>query len=86
MASVSAFWVTRSEEYRTIKALAFNALTMFPYVYTCESSFSIMNAIKTQGRNQLTTKNLENCLWIKVTNISPDIQKIVADWKCQFSH
>lgn len=84
--SVSAFWVACSEEYSTIKRLAFYVLTMFPSTYTCESTFSSMNAIKTHERNRLTHKNLENCLRIKVTSISPDIQKIVTDGRCQFSH
>ncbi|XP_033987943.1 SCAN domain-containing protein 3-like [Trematomus bernacchii] len=84
--SVSAFWVGSSEEYSTIKRLTFYVLTMFPSTYTCESSFSSMNAIKTHERNRLTHKNLENCLRIKVTSISPDIQKIATDGRCQFSH
>ncbi|KAK1875836.1 SCAN domain containing protein 3 [Dissostichus eleginoides] len=84
--SVSAFWVACSEEYSTIKRLTFYVLTMFPSTYTCESSFSSMNAIKTHERNRLTHKNLENCLRIEVTSISPDIQKCVTDGRCQFSH
>ncbi|KAJ4942392.1 hypothetical protein JOQ06_012258 [Pogonophryne albipinna] len=40
----------------------------------------------THERNRLTHKNLENCLRIKVTSISPDIQKIATDGRCQFSH
>uniref|UniRef100_UPI00358F329E general transcription factor II-I repeat domain-containing protein 2A-like n=1 Tax=Myxine glutinosa TaxID=7769 RepID=UPI00358F329E len=63
--SVGAFWVACSEEYSMIKRLAFYVLTMFPSTYTCESSFSTMNAIKTHERNRLRNKNLENCLWIK---------------------
>jgi len=84
--SVSAFWVACSEEYSNIKRLAFYVLTMFPSTYVCESSFSSMNAIKTNQRNRLTHKNLENCLRIKVTSISPDIQRIVTDGRCHFSH
>uniref|UniRef100_UPI00358DDDAA SCAN domain-containing protein 3-like n=1 Tax=Myxine glutinosa TaxID=7769 RepID=UPI00358DDDAA len=63
--SVGACWVACSEEYSMIKRLAFYVLTMFPSTYTCESSFSTMNAIKTHERNRLRNKNLENCLWIK---------------------
>lgn len=84
--SVSAFWVACSEEYSNIKRLAFYVLTMFPSTYVCESSFSSMNAIKTHERNRLTHKNLENCLRIKVTSISPNIQRIVTDGRCHFSH
>lgn len=84
--SVEDFWIACSEEYRWIKKLAFYVLTMFPSTYTCESSFSSMNAIKTQEKNRLTHKNLENCLRIKVTSLSPDIQKIVTERRCQFSH
>ncbi|XP_071380293.1 SCAN domain-containing protein 3-like [Centroberyx affinis] len=84
--SVDEFWITCSEEYRWIKKLAFYVLTMFPSTYTCESTFSSVNAIKTHERNRLMHKNLENCLRIKMTSISPDIQKIVTEGRCQFSH
>ncbi|XP_042338408.1 SCAN domain-containing protein 3-like [Plectropomus leopardus] len=84
--SLEDFWIACSEEYRWIKKLAFYVLTMFPSTYTCELSFSSMNAIKTHARNRLTRKNLENCLWIKLTSMSPDIQKIVTEGRCQFSH
>ncbi|KAK0152133.1 SCAN domain-containing protein 3 [Merluccius polli] len=84
--SVSAFWVACSEEYSTIKNLAFYVLTMFPSTYMCESAFSSMNAIKTHERNRLTHKNLENCLRISVTTVTPDIRSIVANNRCQFSH
>ncbi|KAM3860305.1 SCAN domain-containing protein 3-like [Diretmus argenteus] len=84
--SVDDFWIACSEEYRWVKKLALYVLTMFPSTYTCESSFSSMNAIKTHERNRLTHKNLENCLRIKVTSISPDIQKIVTKGRCNFAH
>ena len=86
--TVSAFWVGQlcSEEYSNLKKVALYILTMFPSTYVCESSFSAMNAIKTHERNRLTHQNLENCLRIKVTSISPDIQKIVTSGRCQFSH
>ncbi|XP_059210109.1 SCAN domain-containing protein 3-like [Centropristis striata] len=86
--SVCAFWIGLlcSEEYSNLKTVALYTLTMFPSTYMCESSFSAMNAIKTHERNRLTHKNLENCLRIKVTSISPDIQKIVTSGRCHFSH
>ncbi|KAK0137495.1 SCAN domain-containing protein 3 [Merluccius polli] len=83
--SVSAFWVACSEEHST-KNLAFYVLTMFPSTYTCESAFSSMNAIKIHERNRLTHTNLENCLRISVTTVTPDIRSIVANNRCQFSH
>ncbi|XP_053177223.1 SCAN domain-containing protein 3-like [Scomber japonicus] len=86
--SVSAFWVGLlcSKEYSNLKTMALYIQTMFPSTYVCESSFSAMNAIKTHERNRLTHKNLENCLRIKVTSISPDIQQIVTSGRCHFSH
>uniref|UniRef100_A0A3B3Q8E9 HAT C-terminal dimerisation domain-containing protein n=1 Tax=Paramormyrops kingsleyae TaxID=1676925 RepID=A0A3B3Q8E9_9TELE len=76
--TVTAFWVglLGSEEYSNLNKLALFILPMFPSTYVCESSFSAMNAIKTHERNRLTNQNLVNCLRIKVTSISPDIQKI----------
>ena len=72
--SVSDFWIACSEEYK--KKLAMYVLTMFPSTYTCESAFSSMNAIKTYERNRLTNENLENCLRISVTSVTPDIKKM----------
>ena len=86
--TVNTFWVGLlcSEEYSNLKKVALYILTMFPSTYVCESSFSAMNAIKTHERNRLTHQNLENCLRIKVTSISPDIEKIVTSGRCHFSH
>ncbi|XP_031424446.1 SCAN domain-containing protein 3-like [Clupea harengus] len=84
--SVSDFWIACSEEYGAIKKLAMYVLTMFPSTYTCESAFSSMNAITTYERNRLTNENLENCLRISVTSVTPDIKKIATSGKCQFSH
>ena len=84
--SVEDFWIGCSEEYMGIKKLALYVLTKFPSTYTCESSFSSMNAIKTHERNRLTNASLENCLRIKVTSLSPDIHKIVTEGRSHFSH
>ncbi|XP_076137839.1 zinc finger BED domain-containing protein 5-like [Alosa pseudoharengus] len=84
--SVEDFWIGCSEEYTGIKKLALYVLTMFPSTYTCESSFSSINAIKTHERNRLTNANLENCLRIKVTSLSPDIHTIVTEGRSHFSH
>uniref|UniRef100_A0A8C5FQQ1 DUF4371 domain-containing protein n=1 Tax=Gadus morhua TaxID=8049 RepID=A0A8C5FQQ1_GADMO len=84
--SVEDFWIGCSEEYMGIKKLALYVLTMFPSTYTCESSFSSMNAIKTHERNRLTNASLENCLRIKVTSLSPDIHKILTEGRSHFSH
>ena len=84
--SLSDFWIACSEEYGAIKKLAMFVSTMFPSTYTCELAFSSMNAIKTYGRNRLTNENLENCLQISVTSVTPDIKKNVTSGKCQFSH
>ena len=87
--SVVAFWVglLGSEEYSNLRHVALYVLTMFPPTYVCESSFSAMNVIKTHERNRLNDKNLENCLRIKLTSISPDIHRLVTSGKCcPFSH
>ena len=84
--SKTAFWLSCSEEYSNIKILAFYVLTMFPSTYVCESAFSSMNAIKTHERNRLTNKNLENCLRIKLTSISPDFRGLATSGRCHFSH
>uniref|UniRef100_A0A8C6S850 DUF4371 domain-containing protein n=1 Tax=Neogobius melanostomus TaxID=47308 RepID=A0A8C6S850_9GOBI len=72
--------------YREVKKLVFYVLTMFPSTYTCESTFSSMNAIKTHERNRLTHNNLENALRLKVASLTPDFKKIVEEGKFQYSH
>ncbi|XP_033833370.1 SCAN domain-containing protein 3-like [Periophthalmus magnuspinnatus] len=84
--SLCAFWLSCPEDYGEVKKLAFYVLTMFPSTYTCESTFSSMNAIKTHERNRLTNSNLENALRLKVTSLTPDIKKIVKEGKFQYSH
>ncbi|CAL9706387.1 unnamed protein product [Knipowitschia caucasica] len=84
--SLCTFWLSCPEDYSEVKKLAFYVLTMFPSTYTCESTFSSMNAIKTHERNRLTHNNLENALRLKVTSLTPDFKKIVEEGKFQYSH
>ena len=43
----------------TVRKVALQILTMFGSTYTCESSFSHLNAIKTKARCSLTNKKLQ---------------------------
>ena len=79
-------WAYYAPGYSNLKKVALYILTMFTSTYVCESSFSATNAIKTHERNRLTHQNLENCLRIKVTSVSPDIQQIETSGRCYLSH
>lgn len=51
--------------------------------YTCESSFSHMNAIKTHNR---TDEHLQHCFCIALTTCTPDFTALAKSRKCHFSH
>uniref|UniRef100_A0A3Q3B518 HAT C-terminal dimerisation domain-containing protein n=1 Tax=Kryptolebias marmoratus TaxID=37003 RepID=A0A3Q3B518_KRYMA len=73
-------WVD-AEKFPNMKELAINLLTMFGSTYTCESSFSHMNAIKTSARSSLTNERLHHCLRIALTSFEPDFSAIVQSKK-----
>ncbi|KAM3833953.1 protein FAM200A-like [Diretmus argenteus] len=85
---VSNFWinVVPKAQFKNTRAVAMLLLTMFPSTYICESSFSIMNSIKTQDRNRLTDSHLDQCLRIATTQYTPDIKKMASSRRCHFSH
>lgn len=60
-------------KFPNIKKVAIFVLSMFGSTYTCESSFSHMNAIKSNSRCSLTDSNLRRCLRIALTSYEPKI-------------
>ncbi|XP_029905790.1 general transcription factor II-I repeat domain-containing protein 2B-like [Myripristis murdjan] len=85
---VSDFWinVVPQPRFQNTRAFAVLLLTMFPSTYICESSFSSMNAIKSQDRNRLSNTHLGQCLRIATTEYKPDIRKIASSRRSHFSH
>ncbi|XP_051783182.1 SCAN domain-containing protein 3-like [Erpetoichthys calabaricus] len=74
------------EMFPNMKKLAMCVLTMFGSTYTCESSFSHMNAIKTDNQISLTNEHLHHCLRIAVTPYEPNFSRLAQSMKCHFSH
>ena len=73
-------------KFPNTKKLALFVLTMFGSTYTCESSFSHMNAIKTSSRASLTNEHLHHCLRVALTSYEPSFSSIAQSKKCHFSH
>jgi len=87
-ASVSDFWtkVVSQAKFKNSRIIAMFLLSIFPSTYICESSFSIMNIIKNQDRNRLSSVHLDQCLRIATTEYSPNIRGIASASRCHFSH
>ena len=82
------FWAENipKEQFPNAKKLAIFILTMFGSTYTCESSFSHMNAIKTSTRSSLSNDRLQDCLRITLTSYEPNFIEVAKKRKCHFSH
>lgn len=74
LAGFEKFWTheVSQEKFPQSRGLALFLLTMFGSTYTCESSFSHMNAIKTHNHISLTDQHLQHCLHIALTTYTPD--------------
>uniref|UniRef100_A0A8C1S060 Uncharacterized protein n=1 Tax=Cyprinus carpio TaxID=7962 RepID=A0A8C1S060_CYPCA len=80
-ASVSNFWtkVVSQAKFKNSRIIAMFLLSMFPSTYICESSFSIMNFIKNQDRNRLSSVHLDQCLRIATTEYCPNFRGIASN-------
>ncbi len=82
------FWSNQVDQNQcpTTRKVALLILTMFGSTYTCESSFSHMNAIKTKARCSMTNEKLHECLRIALTTYEPNYVEITKSRQCNFSH
>uniref|UniRef100_A0A672YBI2 HAT C-terminal dimerisation domain-containing protein n=1 Tax=Sphaeramia orbicularis TaxID=375764 RepID=A0A672YBI2_9TELE len=87
-AGFEKFWthVVSREKFPHSRGLVLFLLTMFGSTYTCESSFSHMNAIKTHNCISLTDQHLQHCSRIALTTYTPDFTALAKSKKCHFSH
>ncbi|KAL2095558.1 hypothetical protein ACEWY4_007706 [Coilia grayii] len=87
-AGFEKFWThaVSRDKFPHSRNLAPFLLTMFGSTYTCESSFSHMNAIKTHNRISLTDQHLHHSLRIALTSYTPDFTSLAKSKKCHFSH
>ena len=79
------FWSEYLERFPS-RRIAILVLSMFGLTYTCESSFSHMNAIKRTERSALSDKMWENCMRIALTTYEPNFITLARRMKCHFSH
>ena len=61
-------------------------MSLFGSTYACEQLFSKMKIVKSDRRNRLTDERLNNCLIVAVSNITPNIGKLVHEKQSQVSH
>ncbi len=81
------FWSDiNRHQFSNIQKEAIRVLSMFGSTYTCESSFSHMNSIKSSIRCSLTESTLQQCLRIALTSYEPKVTALVQNKKCHFSH
>lgn len=82
------FWVNcvSAEKFPMIRKLTVYVLTMFSSTYTCESSFSHVNSIKTSNRASLSDNHLQNCLRMALISYEPNFSAFAQSRKCNLSH
>ena len=73
-------------KYPEVRKNALFMLSMFGSTYLCEQLFSRMKHVKSRIRTRITDAHLEGCLQIAITDIKPDIDKLVQQKMCQISH
>lgn len=65
------------------RKLYFSIKSFYPDSYLCEKAFSNMNFILNQYRSRLTQENIKNLLVISLTNLIPNMERIVLKLDCQ---
>uniref|UniRef100_A0A8C6LHJ7 HAT C-terminal dimerisation domain-containing protein n=1 Tax=Nothobranchius furzeri TaxID=105023 RepID=A0A8C6LHJ7_NOTFU len=74
------FWSQiNAHQFPNLRNVAVTVLSMFGSTYICESSFSHMNAIKTNLRSFLTESFLHYCLRIALSSYEPNIPFLVQN-------
>jgi 17beta-estradiol 17-dehydrogenase/3beta-hydroxysteroid 3-dehydrogenase/mitotic-spindle organizing protein 1 len=75
-----------TETYPNLRNNALRMLSLFGNTYTCEHIFLRMKIVKSKTRARLTDIHLKNSLRIASSQIQPNIEKLVTEKHCQFSH
>ena len=79
------FWkLANTESYPELNNFALRMLSMFSSTYVCESSFSLMNQIKSKERNQLDDETLSSCVRVALTDVEIDFVELVIDKNLEF--
>ena len=69
-------WSELSEQFKTMKKVAFSLLSVFGTSYLCESVFSTMKNTLSSIRNRMTESHSEACIRLQRTNYEADIVKL----------
>jgi hypothetical protein len=82
--SLANFWLHVRTHYPELSYKALKVLIPFPTPYLCKKAFSAFMHLKNKYRNHL--RNVESDLSIKLSEIKPNIEKLVAEMQHQPSH
>lgn len=81
------FWkLLPVSQFPNLRRFAQKYICRFGTTYRCEQSFSTLNLIKNKLRNQLTDEHLANLLRLGISNLQPEIDKLIARKQIHKSH
>lgn len=81
--SICDFWLTVKSEYPELALESMKVLLRFATTYLSETGFSALTVIKTKYRSRLDP---ENDLFVAISNIVPNIDKLYQNIQAQVSH
>lgn len=80
---IDKFWLERRREYPSLTTAALKIIMPFATSYLCELGFSTLVNIKTKARNRL---EVEDDLFVSISKIKPNLEKLVAGKQAFISH
>ena len=82
--NLANFW--KKTHQPKLKIIARIVLSMFGSTYTCERTFSVLNAVKKKHRNRLSNEHTSELVKAAITNLEPEYEKIMSSVQAQISH
>ncbi|XP_041416822.1 general transcription factor II-I repeat domain-containing protein 2B isoform X2 [Xenopus laevis] len=74
---VSFFRLLPKEKYRNLRDLALRMTSMFGSTYICEKAFSELDRLKSNYRNSISNRTLQEILHLSITNINLNFDELV---------
>ncbi|KAE8606895.1 hypothetical protein XENTR_v10010916 [Xenopus tropicalis] len=74
---VPFFRLLPKEKYRNLRDLALKMTSMFGSTYICERAFSELNHLKSNYRNSISNRTLQEILHLSITNINLNFDELV---------
>ena len=81
--TLTKFWLSVAKEYSQPSAGAVNVLLPIGTTYLCERTFSTLSYIKNKRRSKL---EVEDDLWVAVSQIKPRIDLLCSEHRAHCSH